>query len=97
MSGQGNYFTIFEDLSVNRLFNRLRKGMKLKSRVVLVLENKHYVLRVQGRNLVMKSNYSFNRLEEVWVQVDQVRPKLILRLLKTKSSSSKSKRMNIKI
>jgi len=97
MAGRSEYFTIVEDLSVNRLLKRLKRGMRLKSRVVLVLERNHYVLRVQGRNLVMQSNYRFNRLEEVWVQVEQVKPKLLLRLLKIKSNSAKTKRMNLKI
>ena len=97
MAGRSEYFTIVEDLSVNRLLKRLKRGMKLKSRVVLVLERNHYVLRVQGRNLVMQSNYRFNRLEEVWVQVEQVKPKLLLRLLKIKSKSAKKNRMNFKV
>ena len=79
-----------EDTGVTRLFRRLRKGMRIKSRIVLVLENNHYLLRIQGRNLLMESRLSFKRKEEIWIEVQAVHPKLRLRLLKIYGSGHRS-------
>ncbi len=78
-----------EDSAVLRLFRRLRTGMRIKSRIVLVLDKNHYLLRIQGRNLLMKSNLSFKRKEEIWIEVLKVHPKLKLRLLKIKRTENR--------
>lgn len=82
MGASPEYLTFIEDTGVTRLLRRLRKGMRIKSRIVLVLDNKRYLLRIQGRNLLMESNLSFERKEELWIEVLAVRPRLKLRLLK---------------
>lgn len=74
---------IIEDTGVGRLFDRLQKGMRIKSRIVLVLDKRRYLLRIHGYNLVMESKLNFDRLEEIWIEVQAVQPKLKLRLLKS--------------
>ena len=74
---------VIENTGIGRLFDRLQKGMRIKSRIVFVLDKKRYLLRIHGYNLIMESKLNFNRLEEIWIEVQAVRPKLKLRLLKS--------------
>jgi hypothetical protein len=62
------------------LRNRLRKGQVIDARIVLCLSDHKYLLRIYGYNLVMESRLSFNRFDEVRVQVNRVWPKLELSL-----------------
>ena len=79
---------IIEDTGVGRLFGRLQKGMRIKSRIVFVLDKQRYLLRIHGYNLIMESKLNFNRLEEIWIEVQAVRPKLKLRLLKSENEKT---------
>jgi len=85
-----------QDDGLSRMFRRLKKGMRIKSRIVLVLSPNRYVLRIQGYNLVMESHLSFNRLDEIWVEVQQVRPKLKVRLLDSMERFRLRAKLNLK-
>ena len=84
MGNSSENLVYIEDTSVARLFKRLHRGMRIKSRIVLVLDGNRYLLRIQGRNMLMQSSLSFKRKEEIWIEVKAIRPKLQLRLLKIK-------------
>ncbi len=70
-----------QDESFKRMLRKLRKGMRLKTRIVLVLGHNHYLLRIYNYNLVMESKLKFNRFDEIEIEVLQVRPKLKLRMI----------------
>ena len=86
-----------EDPGVNRLLDRLKKGMLLKSRIVLELDNNRYLLRIQGRNLIMQSKLNFNRSEELWIEVQEAKPKLKLRLVKKEKRTNRNNGTNLVI
>ena len=91
-------FLVIEDPGLGRIINKLRKGMLIKSRIVLKLADRHYALRLFGHNLLMESGLSFERFDELLIKVQKVRPKLVLKLLRLKRSVSENRsnrRMNI--
>lgn len=94
MGNASENLVYIEDTSVARLFRRLHRGMRIKSRIVLVLDGNRYLLRIQGRNLLMQSSLTFKRKEEIWIEVQAVRPKLQLRLLKIKSAQRRAENTN---
>lgn len=81
---------VVPDPGVTRLLNRLKTGQRIKSRIVLVMENNRYLLRISGYNLVMESNLRFKRKEEIVIEVQQTRPKLRLRLIKQGTVNSET-------
>lgn len=88
-----------EDPGLGRVINKLRKGMQIRSRIVLKLGARHYALRLFGHNLLMESRLNFERFDEIIIQVRKVRPKLVMKLLRTHkngdSRKNNNKRMNI--
>lgn len=79
---------VVPDPGVSRLLDRLKKGQLIKSRIVLVLEDNRYLLRIHGYNLIMESALKFKRKEEILIEVQQTRPKLKLRLVKKSNLKS---------
>jgi len=63
------------------MLRKLRKGMHLTSRIILVLGHNRYLLRIYGYNLIMESTLKFNRFDEIHIEVLHVRPKLKLRFI----------------
>ena len=92
-------FLVIEDPGIGRVINKLRKGMHIKSRIVLKLGERHYALRLFGYNLLMESGLAFARFDEILIRVQKVRPKLVLKLIKVKkipdSRKNSNRRMNI--
>ncbi len=62
------------------LLKRLKKGSIVKGRIVQVLAENYYLLRIFGHNLVMKSSLKFNRLQEVSFKVQEAKNKIKLRV-----------------
>lgn len=71
---------IIED-GLEQLFGRLEKGMIVKARIVYCLGQNQYLLRIYGYNMVMQSNYPFNRFDEVNIMIKQITPRLIVQMV----------------
>ncbi len=71
---------VFIDGDLRLLRKRLRKGQIVKGRIVLILAENHYLLRLMGHNLVMRSTFKFKRLQEVFFKVVRISPKIELRV-----------------
>jgi len=92
------HFVVIEDPAAGRLLNRLKKGQLIRSRIVLKIGERHYALRIFGHNVFMESPLPLKRFDEIYIRVQKLRPKLILRLVQVQAASknkSKNKRMNI--
>ncbi len=72
--------TFIVECNIRQLQERLEKGQMLDGRIVLVLSEHKYLLRILGVNLVMESKLRFKRFDEVKVRVQNVHPKLQLAL-----------------
>ncbi len=68
------------DGDLSPLIRKLQKGSLVNGRIVQVLNENHYLLRIFGYNLIMKSNVRFKRFEEVIFKVVRTEPKIQLRL-----------------
>ena len=79
----------FVENGLERLSNRLRKGMILKSRIVYCLGGNRYLLRIFGYNMVMESRVPFNRFDEIYIKVIRVHPRLELRFVSADSNSQR--------
>ena len=79
-SKEKNNFFIIEDPGIGRVIDRLHKGMLIKSRIVLKLDDHHYALRMFGYNMLMESSLNFNRFDEIFIEVFKTQPKLVLKL-----------------
>ncbi|RLD16527.1 hypothetical protein DRI50_01645 [candidate division KSB1 bacterium] len=66
------------------LLKRLKKGNIVKGRIVHSLTEHHYLLRILGYNLVMKSNLKFNRFQEVLFRIQEIDDKIKLRIIDPK-------------
>jgi len=71
---------IIED-GLEQLFGRLEKGMIVRARIVYCLGDNRYLLRIYGYNMIMQSNYPFNRFDEVEMMIKQITPKLIVQMV----------------
>ncbi|HQU70664.1 MAG TPA: hypothetical protein PKV71_14175 [Calditrichia bacterium] len=69
-------FIVDEDASY--LVQKLTEGSVVKGRIVLCLGQGKYLLRIYGRNIVMRSDMEFERRQEIELTVKAVRPHLIL-------------------
>jgi len=76
------------EANIQNLQDRLKKGQILDGKIVFCMENNLYLLRILGQNLIMESRLSFNRLENVKVQVKELSPKLKLVLLHCPDSTA---------
>ena len=74
-----NVLIVEEDL--RPLLKRLQKGSIVKGRIVHILSQHHYLLRILGHNLVMKSNLKFNRFQEVLFRIQEIDSRIRLRLI----------------
>ena len=70
-------FVVSQDLG--ELVNQLTPGSRLAARIVLCLDRNQYLIRIKGRNLVMTSSETFQRFDEIELEVRAVRPHLVLR------------------
>ncbi|MEA3286019.1 MAG: hypothetical protein U9Q77_01400 [Candidatus Marinimicrobia bacterium] len=69
--------------------DRLQPGMELDGRIVEVLGNHIYILRIWGNNILTESNHTFNKLDEVVLSVRAVKPKLVFNLRPIATGNSK--------
>ncbi len=69
---------VIVEKDLSPFLKRLQKGEIVKGRIVLVLSKQHYLLRILGHNLVMKSNITFKRSQEVLFKIQETEPKLKL-------------------
>ena len=80
--------TSIADLSaipgLERFVDRLSPGMELNGRIVDILDDNILILRVWGNNILTESKYKFNKFDEVILQVQAVRPKLVFRIQPTR-------------
>ena len=74
-----NVLIIEENLQ--SLLKRLQQGSIVKGRIVHILSPHHYLLRILGHNLVMKSNVKFNRFQEVLFRIQEIDSRIKLRLI----------------
>lgn len=63
------------------LTRRLRPGMIVEGRIVDVLTEQLYILRIWGYNMVMDSQHLFDRGNEINLAIKAVEPKLVLECL----------------
>ncbi len=97
MSAYPDNLMFVQDESLNRMLRKLRKGMQLKTRIILVLGHNRYLLRIYGYNLIMESKLKFNRFDEIQIEVQQVRPKLKLRFIDKGNSLYRLRKSNTKM
>lgn len=75
MQNQDRFVYVVES-DLSGLKRKLKKGERIPARIVLKLNEKKYVLRIFGHNLVMQSEIKFERFDEVELLVEQTSPKL---------------------
>ncbi len=76
-SGSEDIF-IVEDI-LDQFFKRLKKDMLLKGRIIRVLGEGRFILRIRGYNLVAASSRQLTLQEELRFSVLSVRPYLVLK------------------
>lgn len=54
--------------------------MEIEGRVVEVLNDNIFILRVWGNNILAESNHAFQKFEEVILSVRSVKPKLVFHM-----------------
>jgi len=59
--------------------------MIIEGRIVQILSDNHYLLRIYGHNLIMKSSVKFGRFEEVRLKVLETKPRIQLRIFDPKT------------
>ncbi|MCD6204668.1 MAG: hypothetical protein J7L22_03290 [Candidatus Marinimicrobia bacterium] len=69
--------------------SRLTRGMTLTGRVVEVLGNNRYILRIWGYNLLTESTKKFKRSDEVQFDVRQLKPRLVLDFSRTRNHTGR--------
>lgn len=89
-----NEFLFIEDPGIGRVIDRLHKGMLIKSRIVLKLSEHHYALRLFGYNMLMESRLSFNRFDEIFIEVFKTKPKLVLKLRRLRTAGKMKHQRN---
>lgn len=67
------------------LLSRLSTGMTLHGRIVEVLGNNRYILRIWGYNLLTESPKSFRKNDVVEFDVRQLQPRLVLDFSQTRN------------
>lgn len=76
-SGSEDIF-IVEDI-LDQFLERLKKDMLLKGRIIRVLGDGQFILRIRGYNLVAASSRQLTLQEELRFRVLSVRPYLVLK------------------
>ena len=74
-------YAVLESGAVERLIASLHPGELVKGRVLDVLAPSTFVLRLRGLNLVARSDLLLTTGSELYAQVSQVTPRLILKLI----------------
>ncbi len=76
--------TVLRDLQalpgLEKFVDRLKPGMELEGRIVHVLTNDVFILRVLGNNILAESNYPFKKFDEAILHVRAVSPKLVFHM-----------------
>lgn len=85
----GTAGTIWLEPDARELAEGLAPGMRIPGRIVLVLEEGRYVLRIRNRNIVMASPLRFQRLQDIELEVRQVHPELRLAPVTGRSGSAR--------
>ena len=73
-------FRVGKDLG--ELLDKLEQGMELTGRILEVLKEDRYILRIWGYNILTGSEKKFYKDEEVDLVVKQISPHLVLKLKK---------------
>ena len=72
------------------LIDRLEPGMDIEGRIVDVLDQNMFILRIWGHNILTESNHSFQKFSEVILHVRSVEPKLIFSLRSKRSNQDRA-------
>jgi len=84
MQEQTNNSSMSRDLyampGLESLIDRLLPGMDIKARIIEVVGNNMFILRVWGYNILTESNYPFEKFNEVILHVHSIAPKLVFNL-----------------
>lgn len=75
---------------LDSLLKRLKPGTEVTGRIVDVISENRYLLRIWGYNILTDSQRSFNKFEEVDLKVLQVEPHLVLDIRKKGGHRSQS-------
>jgi len=71
-------FEIVGDLE--GLMSRLHPGLRVRGRIVDIIDDGKYILRIWGYNLLTASRGRFNRFDEIELVIREVEPHLVLDL-----------------
>ncbi len=100
-SFKGQTFIRIDSGIADALRRNLKKGERIRGRIVYRLANNRYVMRISGHNLVMQSNRPFERFDEIDFKVLRVSPRLMLRFVRkfqnAKTGQNRLGSMNIEI
>lgn len=69
-------------IGLHELRSRLEKGETINCRIVEILNNNKYLLRIHGYNLVTESKKKFKQGEEIKAKIKKLKPQIILSLNK---------------
>ena len=75
--------------SLDQLLRRLHPGKVVDGRIVDVLDQNRYLLRIWGYNILTESEQKFERREEVKLTVKQVHPHLVLDIQHNNSGANR--------
>lgn len=90
-----NYNT---ETGLENLTRRLRKGQILKGRIIDVLDQNGYLLRIYGYNILTKSTGIFKKFEEIEVEVVDINPHIVFNLISLKvSHNAREGKLDIKL
>ncbi len=93
--GQKKKTVYYINTDLSALSDKVGKGDIIKARIVLVLEKNKYVLRFFGYNYIMESHLTFERFDEVELEVEAVSPRLKLRIKPPARSVDGNHKMDI--
>ncbi len=77
--------------NLNDLKRRLKKGIKVKGRILDVPSKNRYVLRVWGYNIYTDSYKKFEKNEEIELTVKAIEPKLVFDMHRKKKNVNANK------
>jgi len=66
---------------LEKLFQRLKKGQRLKGCIIDTIEPDGYLLRIHGYNILTQSKEPFNKFDEIELVVQEIDPHLTLNLV----------------
>ncbi len=90
---ENTYVSVEGDL--NELLEKLKPGMCLNGRVIEELGKFLFILRIRGYNMVMESEYDFNRFDEIQLVVRQIEPDFQLELLPRQPKFNPGQRISL--